>query len=323
MSLPVVSVVIPTYNRAETIGRAIDSVLRQSYRNIEVIVVDDGSTDATSAVLARYGERIISVEQENGGPSAARNTGVRESSGEIVAFLDSDDTWHPDKIERQVRVLEPGGPAVPCCVCNAVLMDPSGAKTTSFEVSKVQTSLPEGFWTNPAPIVASRFLLFNQVVAVRRDAFERAGGFKRELRLLEDYDLAFRLALQGPWGFVAEPMVHKFNDSEGIGVQAMNDPKAHAMAWQKVLLGFAEQPVDRHPGVGRLVRAGVRDVTEELTALDMMSRHGSWRAVAGRMRLGFLRLRQKTRRRLPSWPKVVAVSPAEFTTRLAPVPADG
>ncbi len=100
---PLVSVVVITYNGAEFVGHAIESVLQQSWRNLELIVVDDGSTDDTDDVIARFNDpRLKYLKQANQGPNAARNYGIRESRGDFVAFLDCDDWWLPDKICRQV-----------------------------------------------------------------------------------------------------------------------------------------------------------------------------------------------------------------------------
>jgi GT2 family glycosyltransferase len=100
-----VSIVIPTYNRAYIIGQAIESVLAQTYDNVEVVVVDDGSTDDTAAVVGRYGPKVRYIRQANAGVSAARNRGLREARGEFLALLDSDDAWLPWKAEAQVAVL--------------------------------------------------------------------------------------------------------------------------------------------------------------------------------------------------------------------------
>src|SRR3954464_15397715 len=88
-----VSAIIPTYNREHVVGRAVESALRQTYARTEVIVVDDGSTDRTLEALRVYGDRITVITQKNGGPAAARNSGIRASNGQLIAFLDSDDLW--------------------------------------------------------------------------------------------------------------------------------------------------------------------------------------------------------------------------------------
>ncbi len=303
---PLVSVIIPTYNRATTVGLSIDSALAQTYRPLEIIVVDDGSTDATHDTLLSYGDRIRPIRRENGGPSAARNTGAAAASGEIIAFLDSDDLWIPDKIERQVRLMQQGGGKVPCCICNAALMGDDGPRTTSFQVGGVLSSMDEGYWLNPAPLIATRFILFNQVVAIRRSAFESVGGFDEGMRLLEDHDLAFRLALLGPWAFLSAPLVEKHEDGTGIGVQAMGDPTRHALAWKSVLERFIRQDLSHQPRVARLVATAITDVEFEIRAVQL--RHGSspFHRLLGRIFLRGLRLKGSIRRRLPSWPQVEA-----------------
>lgn len=307
MTSPLVSVIIPTYNRHDTVGRSIESVLLQTYRPMEVIVVDDGSTDSTLEVLEGYENAIRVVARANGGPSAARNSGVSVAKGEIIAFLDSDDTWRPEKLTRQIKLLLDGGSGVPCCVCNSSLMDDAGSAQTSFGVSNVDCGLKEGYWMNPAPLVATRFILFNQVVAIRKSAFEKVGGFKENMRLLEDHDLAFRLALLGPWAFVAEPLVEKYNDTEGVGVQAMRDPRRHSEAWSQVLAGFLREELDDYPDVERIVRRALMDVATEIRAVDLIH-SGHWLSSrTGKLLMFSLRARGKIRRRLPSWPVVKAV----------------
>src|SRR3990172_2985097 len=105
MPLPLVSVVIPTYNSAQFIGEAVRSVLEQTYSHHEVIVVDDGSTDNSEDVLRLFGERIQYIHQENRGPSAARNGGIRLAKGDYICFLDADDLWLPGELEVQVSFM--------------------------------------------------------------------------------------------------------------------------------------------------------------------------------------------------------------------------
>ncbi|MEO8617172.1 MAG: glycosyltransferase family A protein [Luteolibacter sp.] len=308
MMAPLVSVIIPTFNRAGTVRRSIDSALEQSYRPIEVIVVDDGSTDGTRAVLSSYGDRIRPIYQANCGPSAARNTGAFGAHGEFIAFLDSDDTWQPTKIARQVRLMLEGGEGVPCGICNALLIDSSELERTTFQVSNVMSGLHEGFWMNPAPILATRFILFNQVAMIRRDAFEKVGGFKPEMRLLEDYDLAFRLSLLGPWAFVEDPLVEKYNDTDGIGVVAMLDPLVHARAWLAVLGGFLSQYSGSDPEVRQLLKCALAEVKVETRAEEMLKESGSLGRLAARCRLVMMRKQQALRRRMPGWPRIHAVA---------------
>lgn len=307
MTQPLVSIIIPTYNRATTIVRCIDSVLNQIYRPIEVVVVDDGSTDQTVETVKQYGDQVILICQSNGGPSSARNRGVRQSKGKIVAFLDSDDTWKPEKLERQVKLMVNGGSGVPCCICNAALISEDGTSRNSFTVSGVESELSEGYWLNPAPIIATRFVLFNQVVSIRREAFESVGGFNESMRLLEDHDLAFRLSLLGPWGFVSEPLVEKYNDSEGVGVLAMRDRSVHGNAWSNALKGFLKQSLVPGGEVERCIRRNLKNVGIELQAVGLMRKPGFCDRTTGRLLLLSLRIKGAIRRRLPSWPQVRAV----------------
>lgn len=307
MTAPLVSVIIPAFNRAHSVRVSIDSVLQQTYRPLEVIVVNDGSTDETAEVLAGYGGRILSIRQDNGGPSSARNTGVAHAKGEIIAFLDSDDTWHPQKLERQIKLMISGGSKVPCCVCNASNVIDGVSGPTSFKIAGVECHLTEGYWLNPTELIATRFLLFNQVVAIRRDAFLQIGGFKPHMRLLEDHDLGFRLSLLGPWAFVSDLLVTKYDQSDGLGVQARKNPLSHAMAWACALEGFLREPLDDRESVKRMVRRGLDDVAVELRAVGMIQNGGIIsRSVASFLMIS-LRLKGVIRRRLPSWPRVCAV----------------
>jgi glycosyltransferase involved in cell wall biosynthesis len=206
MGNPLVSVVIPTYNRAGIISRTIDDIFRQTYRNFELIVVDDGSTDETQSVLKRYGDRIRVLTQDNAGPAVARNRGARAGHGEIIAFQDSDDSWHPTKLARQVALLEMDK-SIPCCLCNVLMRLVDGKPFTSFDHSLVRPEHAEGIWLNVLDVLTTRFVLFNQAAAIRRWAFEKARGFPEDLKYLEDYDLPLRLSLQGPWTFIREPLV--------------------------------------------------------------------------------------------------------------------
>jgi glycosyltransferase involved in cell wall biosynthesis len=305
---PQVSIVIPTYNRADTLSRSIDSALSQTYRPIEVIVVDDGSTDRTCEVLASYGGRIRHEKQANAGPSSARNRGVGMSRGEFIAFLDSDDVWHVDKISRQVRLMDGGG-HVDCCITNASIIDTTEAALTTFRASDVMCGLDEGYWLNPAEIIATRFVLFNQCALIRRSAFEEVGGFNPGMRLLEDHDLAFRLALRGEWAFISDPLVIKYNDTSGIGVEAMADPLKHTMAWRSALLGF-QNHISNMPGVNPRVAKhldrAVRNVAIEISAHQMLASGPAMARLYARLRLFRLAKSQSLRRRLPGWPRVIA-----------------
>lgn len=203
-----VSAIIPTYNRGYILYKAIDSIFNQTYKNVEVIIVDDGSTDDTQEMLKSYGDRIRVVCQHNAGPSAARNRGIEASRGEIIAFLDSDDIWLPTKLERQVSLLQRAPASVPCCLCNGVTTTEAGATWNAFEIGLFYPDCDEGLCLNITDVLSTRFVLFCQLVAIRRSALERVGYFDPDMRFMEDYDLALRLAAEGPWGFIREPLAY-------------------------------------------------------------------------------------------------------------------
>lgn len=321
MNHPLVSVIIPTFNRAATLRRTVDSALAQDYQPIEVIVVDDGSADSTWEVLASYGDRIRAIRQENGGPSSARNTGARVARGEWLAFLDSDDVWLPDKIARQVYRVVSAGLPVCCCMCNAAILDERGdTGITTFDASGVRGRLSEGYWPDPAPLIATRFILFNQVALIRRETFAALGGFNAALRLLEDHEFAFRLSLEGPWAFVADPLVEKYNDTGGIGVVAMADPMVHCAAWKQVIEGFLKKGAGSNSRVERLLRMALAEVRAEIFLLGWRKSSLPKRLAA---RTGLLALHkfQGLRRRLPGWPKTGECGSFPTTTSLSSAPA--
>lgn len=245
-SNPLVSIIIPTYNRANLLPNAIESVLGQGYPNTEIIIVDDGSTDDTQNVLEQFAGRINVVIQENKGASAARNHGIRLSKGDIIAFLDSDDLWLPTKLERQVAILQSADPTIPCCLCNIRLAYSDGRTGSSFDLSLIKPSIEEGLWLNVLEVLASRFILFNQSVAIRREALVKVGGFDESYKYMEDHDLAMRLALLGSWAFIREPLViWNQGTIDSLTKQAeterMNVYKTIVDMYQKIVL-LAENP---------------------------------------------------------------------------------
>lgn len=299
-----VSVIIPVHNRQTTIAASVESALAQTYADLEIIVVDDGSTDGTLNSLREYEGRIRIFCQKNAGPSAARNRGVVESKGSIVAFLDSDDHWLPDKIARQVALMQKAGSGMCCCVCNATVKGADGVTIgNTFDFAGLRPTFAEGVWSNPQEVLATRFLLFNQVVAVRREAFERVGGFNESMRLLEDYELSLRLASAGQWGVIRDLLVIKHNDTNGIGVECMTDREKHA----KVRAAFFEVAVNGRNGLDAAARRSLMrqmaDAKLEGRALQLIKSDKTGFQLWGNALTAMLRIRRAYRRRLPSWPQ--------------------
>jgi glycosyltransferase involved in cell wall biosynthesis len=298
-----VSAIIPTCNRASNVAAAVKSAMAQTHEDLEIIVVDDGSTDDTPAVLDGFGNDIRVLRQPNLGPSAARNRGADTARGEVLAFLDSDDQWLPEKISRQVALMERAGPRMSCCVCNATIMRDRGEILgESFEFAGLRPPFIEGEWTNPQQFLATRFLLFNQVLAVRRDVFMKTGGFNENLRLLEDYDLSFRLAATGTWGVITDPLLVKFNHESGIGVACMSDRLAHARAGAGVISGLINGQHAVTANARRNLMSALRELNAECAAHRMIMRKPLPLAMAGHAIQHAVNIRKFIRRRLPGAP---------------------
>lgn len=268
-----VSVIIPTYNRAATVLDAVQSALDQTHPSTEVIVVNDGSTDDTAERLMTLSSQITILSQHNAGPSAARNYGARHASGEILAFLDSDDVWKPDKIRRQVEIMDNYGNDMTCCVCNAQIIDATNHNySDAFGIAGLKTQHDESIWKNPGVVVASRFLLFNQVAAIRRDAFVRVGGYSLRINLLEDHDLALKLAsVGGVWGLITSPLVIKSNETKGIGVECGKNPLQHARVQRVALTGVLESGLIRDVAMRRNMSKRLRINAREIQNEELLS----------------------------------------------------
>jgi glycosyltransferase involved in cell wall biosynthesis len=195
-----ISALIPTYNRAHFLDEAIGSVLRQTRRPDEIIVVDDGSTDDTEGVLARYDGAVRYIRQENAGPSAARNRGIQAASCDFIALLDSDDLWVEDRLERQEALLALHPDL-------DVIFGPEGKFATGGERGPWEMNDPLVYARlNPAggPIpdafemlLGENFCISCCTVLFRKDCVAKTGLMDPGLRLAEDYDLWLRFALNG------------------------------------------------------------------------------------------------------------------------------
>lgn len=212
-----VSVIIPTFNRAHVLGKCIDSVLNQSYQNLEVIIIDDGSTDNTKSVLSHYKDHIKVIYQNNSGVSSARNAGVANANGKYIAFLDSDDSWHKDKLKIQLEKFENNNIAL--MACNAELVDITGNKTILYDDSIPEFSILEFF-----DVYCHPYLGIPNVVLLK-DVFDEMNGFNEELKTAEDIDLFLRVALKYNVGLVNNILteIHVSNDSISAGMDSYID----------------------------------------------------------------------------------------------------
>ena len=197
-----VSVVIPTYNYGRFIKAAISSVLAQTRSPSEVIVVDDGSTDETTAVVAAFGKAVRYMRQDNAGVSAARNLGVRESTSQLIAFLDADDTLEPSTLEKQVARLDSDEEIVLVHCAMREFDDETGA-TIRLHMEGGEDCVANNLllWEGPLIVAAG-------AIIVSRQAFDRVGGFDTRMKVGEDWDFCYRVAQLFKIGFVAEPLVN-------------------------------------------------------------------------------------------------------------------
>lgn len=194
--VPLVSVIIPTYNRSRLLRLAIESVLAQTYPAIEIIVVDDGSTDDTAAMLEQYAGRLTYIRQANQGGTAARNAGLRAASGEYLTFLDHDDLMLPTKIERQVQMLN-ARPEIGLVHCRWHFIDQDGNRLDKIGV------LPEG---DVLKRLVCGCFLWSGGPLIRRQCLDKVGLFDEAI-WSSDWDMWMRIAQAGyPFGCVQEPL---------------------------------------------------------------------------------------------------------------------
>lgn len=197
--MALVSVVIPAYNAERTLAEAIQSILDQTYSPLEVVVVDDGSTDGTEAVARRFGAPVRYVRQKNAGPSAARNTGLAQARGEYVTFVDSDDAFRPERVAVLVKALRQASPAAVFAATDGWLWD------GEQYVHRFTLSHP-----TPGERSLTDFLDYNRTIVgilARRSVLLDVGGFQPDLWRSEDYHLWIRLLAAGhTYVYVPEPL---------------------------------------------------------------------------------------------------------------------
>lgn len=229
---PSVSVIIPAYNAAWCIRRAVDSVLAQEFREFELIVVDDGSNDDTAAILATYGDAVRLVSKANGGLSSARNAGLAAAKGRYVAFLDADDWWLPTKLTRQIERME-GRPDLVFCSTSTGVQTPEGQRLPDWRCGDGQDSTLAQIFATNAYIAGS-----GSAVMARREAFTEAGDFDETLPSLEDIDMWMRLAALGAYACIDETLtiIEKRSSSMSGNLDVMRSAAIQVMRKNRHLL---------------------------------------------------------------------------------------
>lgn len=197
------SVIIPAYNYGRFIAEAIESVLVQTMRPVEIVVVDDGSTDDTAEMVARFGDAVKYIRQENAGVCIARNRGVAESNGELIAFLDADDIWEPTKLEKQVAKFAEDA-RIGLVHCGMREFDSESGETIAMHLDGMEGSVADALLLWEQPVIVGP----GGTIMVSRKAFDEAGGFDPRMACGEDWDLCYRIARKYKVGFTPEPLVN-------------------------------------------------------------------------------------------------------------------
>ncbi len=228
-SLPLVSVVIPTYNRADKVERSIYSVLNQTYRNVEIIIVDDGSTDSTEKVISNLicnNSNIYYYKMEvNGGPASARNYGVARTHGDYIAFHDDDDEWHPDKLFIQMT-----------CMLNDSSVDMTFGQMSRYNDGEfVDTVLAEFDWYKMKDDFHLEEVLNNYVgaptIVIKKEAFECVDGFTEKLNCLEDWDFAIRASKKLKLKYIGTPLMDVNISKKSV----THDLDGYVYSWSYIL----------------------------------------------------------------------------------------
>jgi len=235
---PLVSVVIPTYNRANLLPRALDSVLNQTYENLEVIVVDDGSKDDTEEVMKEYDDpRVKYIRfEENKGANVARNTGIKSAESNFIALQDSDDKWLPKKLEKQMDLYleDPDTPKLVYCKVRGTFANGS------------TVTVPEN-WVNPKEGYLHDQLLRSNFVSTvgmltEKKCLEKVGYFDEELPRKQDWDLALRLSKHFEFKFIDEVLVHAYHEDQHIQSDVDALLEAYELIFEKQIENFLEYP---------------------------------------------------------------------------------
>lgn len=240
-SRPLVSVVIPTFNRAKQTISAIESVLAQTYPNFEIIVVDDGSTDGSRLVIQGFIDqrpenyhRMLVLNQPNQGASVARNTGISKAQGEYIAFLDSDDYWEPEKLEYQMQALDRFKNECAVCFTDARLVNNSGLDISSFQAHRRHYQQVMGIDRNAVKSLAESFSGFwVSSLLVRADIARQIGGFSPDISFVEDRDFHFRLSLLTGIAYVNKQLIRTDRTPSPAG--------SNIRPWDKAEVQFQQQ----------------------------------------------------------------------------------
>lgn len=222
-----VSVIIPTYNRANLIQQSVKSVLNQTYNNFEIIIIDDGSSDNTEEVINKLNDNRIRYIKHavNKGASAARNTGIREAKGKYIAFQDSDDHWLPDKLEKQVKRIE-NTPDHVGAVFGGYWIIGKGNEKRYFPEQVIKDG-------NIFHTLLKGNVVGMPVVMIKKICFDKVGYFNETLPALEDWELLLRISRDYEFLYINEPLVTVYETENSISMHMENTVEAWTFIFNK------------------------------------------------------------------------------------------
>ncbi len=245
-----ISVIIPTHNRVHSIGRAVESVLQQTLPATEIIIVDDGSTDNTAALIRKRFPGCCYLHQQNQGVSSARNRGIAAATGEWLAFLDSDDEWMPEKLAMQTAALK-HNPDIHLCHTEEIWI------RNGKRVNPMKKHAKKGGWIfqHCLPLCA----ISPSSVIIHRSLFEAVGLFDETLPACEDYDLWLRICAFYPTLFVEQPQIIKYGGHEDqLSRRHWGMDRFRIQALEKIIAHPELPPADRQAAAGMLIKkAGI------------------------------------------------------------------
>lgn len=213
-----VSVIIPAYNAEQFIAETINSALSQTSPAYEIIVIDDGSTDNTAKIVSKFKAPVNLIQQPNKGVSAARNTGIRNATGDFIAFLDADDLWTPNKLEKQLEFFT-AQPEVSTVITDELYFVDNHKIIVDSYLNKASFSsqLPKepSILKTPVTWLFTQSFVATSSVVCRKNVLDKAGFFDESMSICEDRDMWIRLAFEAPIGLIPEVMIHKRQEHGG------------------------------------------------------------------------------------------------------------
>jgi glycosyltransferase involved in cell wall biosynthesis len=230
---PTVSVIIPTYNRANLIEKAIRNVLNQTYQDFEIIVIDDGSTDNTREIIRSFNDKrvkYIKKYKKNKGISVARNVGIKMARGKYFALLDSDDEWLPEKLDKQIKILQDGSSELGVVYSNLCYIDENGKN-----MNKLRNPKKEGYIYED--LLGENYVGPPSTLLIRKECFHKVGLFDNLLNAMEDWDMWIRIAKYYRFSLIKIPLVKYRLHSNQLSINL----RVKNIAANRILVKYANE----------------------------------------------------------------------------------